>query len=176
MSDLNSKFEFVHGYLEGDDNACMQEQFTPETGYTATEGDIVYIKNSGGSPVVNVATSVELNDGAAAAASVVALAEALCEIKYFWIVRTGMQANIDTDAITAGVIPCVKGSCMLQTENYNNTDFNGSGVPGDTVVVDGGVLRAQSYPGGGEYFWKFAELVENKHSTDGVIIVAVAHR
>lgn len=188
MSSLTSKFEFLHGHFEGNDQATMTMQFAPATGYTPDEGDVVYVINDSGVPKVQAFSSPSINEdvtGVFAAASdgsptnaelnlfftsrLAALTDALASGNLAWIVQTGMNAAFDWDTIQSGNVPCVKGTFVIETTNYD-TDTDTYTI-GDTVRVVTGQLRAQPAD---EKFLPYGQVV-GQDTTNNVLTVAVGH-
>lgn len=167
---INSLFEFLHGLVEGQDQACMQEQFPPASGYTPAEGDIVRIVDDAGKTAVNVASSSRIDDPA----SIVLLGDVLGNLPHTWIVHTGMDPTFDWDTITAKVVPCVKGSFIIQTTNFNGADAYSIG---GAVVIENGIIRQQAFAGGADRYWKYGEVLEdNSGLAEGAnLVIAVSH-
>lgn len=164
MSVLNSLFDVVRGHVTGQDNATIQENFKPASGYTPNEGDIVSITVDSGEPRIEAASAVQL-DGAA---DVAALGSLLADLPHLWLVVSGMNATTDFDGVFTGKAVCILGTYMVKTENYNGAD---TFVVGGPVTVAAGVVRAN--PLGGQDYQKYGEVIENNHATNGTLIIAV---
>jgi hypothetical protein len=144
MSVLNSLFDIVRGGWTGNDVTAIDETAPQAVGIAANnplvEGDIVILDALG---TWDRATAVAYNATDTAAGVAIALAN----LKHFWLVVSGVEADqydglkqdyVGTDfTYVPYKVTAIRGEIMYETERFTT---GRSYVPGDSLTVAAGLL------------------------------------